>query len=128
MYKIIPTVAFFTISTALTPASAESGRPHGCPARAWCGCFLSKHLGLNNRSLWLARNWARIGSASSPVSGAIVVWRHHVGLIKRVTSRGKAIVLSGNDGRRVRERERTISNAIAFRILGFPHYTTARRD
>lgn len=51
------------------------------------------------------------------MSGSIVVWRHHVGIIKRVTARGKAIVLSGNDGGRVRERERSTSGAIAFRVF-----------
>lgn len=101
----------------LSTTVEASGRPAGCPARAWCGCFLSHYLGLNNRNLWLARNWARVGSPTGPVAGAIVVWRSHVGIIKRVTSRGKAIVLSGNDGRRVRERERSISGAIAFRVL-----------
>ena len=106
-----------TIVLSLSSTTEASGRPYGCPARAWCGCFLSKHLGLNNRGLWLARNWARVGQPTGPVAGAIVVWRHHVGIIKQVTARGRAIVLSGNDGRRVRERERSISGAIAFRVF-----------
>lgn len=106
-----------TIVLSLSSTTEASGRPYGCPARAWCGCFLSKHLGLNNRGLWLARNWARVGQPTKPVAGAIVVWQRHVGLIKRVTENGNAIVLSGNDGGRVRERERSISGAIAFRVL-----------
>lgn len=102
---------------SLSTISEASGRPFGCPARAWCGCFLSNDLGLHRRDLWIARNWARVGIASGPVAGAIVVWRHHVGIIKQVTSKGMAIVRSGNDGGRVRERERSISGAIAFRVL-----------
>lgn len=102
----------------LGSTAGASGRPMGCPARAWCGCFLSHDLGIHRRDLWVARNWAKIGvPAGGPVAGAIVVWRHHVGVIKRVTSKGKAIVRSGNDGGRVRERERSISGAIAFRVL-----------
>lgn len=95
-----------------------SGPPAGCPARAWCGCFLSKLLGLNRRDLWLARNWAGVGTrVSGPVADAIVVWPHHVGIIKKVTGHGRAIVLSGNDGRRVRERERSLAGVIAYRVL-----------
>lgn len=91
------------------------GRPAGCPARAWCGCWLAQYLGISNRSLWLARNWAAVGSdAGGPAPGVIVVWRHHVGII---TGRAGAkwIVKSGNDGRAVRERPRSIAGAIAYR-------------
>jgi hypothetical protein len=96
-----------------------SGPPAGCPSRAWCGCYLSKHLGLNDRSLWVARNWARIGSAASgPSPGVVVVWPHHVGLIRHVTGPGRAVILSGNDGRAVRERERSLRGVIAYRHVG----------
>jgi hypothetical protein len=68
-----------------------------------------------DRRLWLARNWAQVGqNAGRPQIGAVVVWRHHVGIIT-----GRAgeqwIVKSGNDGRGVRERVRSIAGAIAFR-------------
>lgn len=100
-------------------AETVGGRPSGCPSRAWCGCYLSKHLGLNDRALWLARNWARIGSAASgPAPGVVVVWPHHVGLIRHVTGPGRAVVLSGNDGRAVRERERSLRGVIAYRHVG----------
>lgn len=99
-------------SCAVAPAMA---RPSHCPARKWCGCFLASHLGKNDRSLWLARNWAGVGSsAGGPAVGAIVVWRHHVGVITGGTD-GAWVVLSGNDGRRVRERVRSVAGAIAFR-------------
>lgn len=91
-------------------------RPSGCPARAWCGCWLGRHMGIADRGLWLARNWARIGSATSISTGAIVVWRHHVGRITAVEG-GKVKVLSGNDGGRVRERWRSVAGAIAFRRI-----------
>src|SRR5262245_27549345 len=56
---------------------AAGGRPG-----AWCGWWLSNHLGLNDRNLWLARNWASAGqNAGGPGVGVVVVWRHHVGII-----------------------------------------------
>jgi hypothetical protein len=94
----------------------EVGRASGRP-RAWCGWWLGRHLGMPDRRLWLARNWAAVGSsAGGPQIGAIVVWRHHVGII---TGRhGKEwVVKSGNDGRAVRERPRSVSGAIAFRLV-----------
>lgn len=92
-----------------------AGRPQGCPARAWCGCWLARHLGMVNRALWLARNWAHVGSnIGRPVPGAIVVWRHHVGKITAVAG-NRIRVLSGNDGRAVRERWRSTAGVIAYR-------------
>jgi hypothetical protein len=88
----------------------------GRPA-AWCGWWLGHHLGMANRNLWLARNWASVGhNAGGPRVGAVVVWRHHVGII---TGRAgsKWVVKSGNDGHAVRERPRSIAGAIAFRSV-----------
>jgi hypothetical protein len=63
----------------------------------------------------LARSWARYGSdAGGPSDGAIVVWRHHVGKIVGHEN-GQRIVQSGNDGRAVRARPRSLAGAIAFR-------------
>ena len=91
----------------------SGGRPS-----AWCGWWLSYHLGMNKRDLWLARNWASVGSnAGGPGIGVVVVWRHHVGVITGRSGSGW-IVKSGNDGNRVRERVRSISGAIAFRHVG----------
>lgn len=88
----------------------RAGRP-----RAWCGWWLGQHLGIARRDLWLARNWATVGSsAGGPRVGAIVVWRHHVGIITGQQG-GQWIVKSGNDGGRVRERPRSVAGAIAFR-------------
>lgn len=90
--------------------AAHGGRP-----RAWCGWWLGRELGMSDRRLWLARNWASVGrNAGGPSVGAVVVWRHHVGIITgRVGNQW--IVKSGNDGHGVRERPRSISGAIAFR-------------
>ena len=89
--------------------------------RAWCGWWLGRYLGMLDRKLWLARNWAHVGRpAHGPHVGAIVVWAHgrrhgHVGIITGRTADGRWIVKSGNDGHRVRERPRSIADAIAFR-------------
>lgn len=92
-------------------ASNADARP-----RAWCGWWMGQHLGKHDRSLWVARNWARVGSnAGGPGEGVVVVWRHHVGIITGRTADGRWIVRSGNDGRRVRERPRSLAGAIAFR-------------
>ena len=99
------------------------GRAHvarrggGRPA-AWCGWWLGNHLGMARRDLWLARNWAAVGSnAGRPGIGVVVVWRHHVGII---TGRAGSnwVIKSGNDRHAVRERPRSISGAIAFRHVG----------
>ena len=91
-----------------------SGGGTGRPG-AWCGWWLGRHLGMTDRRLWLARNWAQVGqNVSTPQIGAVVVWRHHVGIITgRVGEQW--IVKSGNDGSGVRERVRSIAGAIAFR-------------
>lgn len=95
---------------------AREIRHAGRPA-AWCGWWLGKELGLPDRMLWKARNWATVGSnAGGPRVGAIVVWRHHVGIITGQNSHGW-VVKSGNDGHAVRERARSVSGAIAFRSL-----------
>lgn len=102
-----------------TEAFAANGRPSGCPARRWCGCWLAHHLGLSNRSLWLARNWARIGSpAHGPAPGVVAVWPHHVGIVTGVPGPGRIVLKSGNDGRAVRERERSSRGVIAWRRVG----------
>lgn len=97
-------------------APADASRPVHCPKRAWCGCYLASYLGKNDRSLWLASNWARVGSAATgPAVGVVTVWRHHVGIITGRDYKGNWVVRSGNDGRRVRERVRPLGRVIALR-------------
>lgn len=104
-------LAFILLATQQAEAKRHGdGRPS-----AWCGWWLGQHLGLHSRNLWLARNWAGVGrSSNGPRIGAVVVWRHHVGIITGHHD-GKWIVKSGNDGHAVRERARSIAGAIAFR-------------
>lgn len=95
--------------------------------RQWCGWFMQKDTGITSRgtglNLNMARSWARVGSASTAHVGAIVVWARgkrggHVGrIVGRDAKTGGWIVRSGNDGRAVRERVRSVSNAIAIRSL-----------
>ncbi len=90
-------------------SSGLGGRPG-----AWCGWWMRSQKG-GGPEYNLAWNWSRYGSATSAQVGAVVVWRHHVGMITGRASNGQWIVKSGNDGGRVRERARSVSGAV-FRI------------
>ena len=91
------------------------GNPTGW-TRAWCGAFMRLVMHAAGYpdlpSGNLAAAWARYGRPSAPQPGAVVVWPHHVGLITAVRSDGLATVISGNDGRRVRERVRSIARTV----------------
>ena len=80
----------------------------------WCGWWMRTQKG-GGAHLNLAWNWSRWGSPASPQVGAVVVWRHHVGMITGRAANGPWLVKSGNDGGRVRERARSVSGAV-FRI------------
>jgi hypothetical protein len=106
-------VAVWAILVTTEPTFANDPRPH-----AWCGYFMRHLLGVSDRAYNLARNWAHFGSnAGGPAVGAIVVWNHHVGIITARNGQGW-VIKSGNDGHAVRERERSIRGAIAFRWPG----------
>jgi hypothetical protein len=96
-----------------TPQRSMGGdpRPH-----AWCGWQMRQWFGVVDKAFNLAANWAHFGSnAGRPQPGTIVVWRHHVGMVVAQGSGGRWLVKSGNDGHAVRERERSLAGAIAFR-------------
>ena len=98
------------IALTVSPVHASDPRPH-----AWCGWWLRHQLGVADKAYNLARNWAHFGSPSGgPAIGAIVVWGHHVGIITARNGSGW-VIKSGNDGHAVRERERSVRGAIAFR-------------
>lgn len=78
---------------------------------------MRKVLGVADAAYNLARNWAHYGHASGARVGAIVVWSHHVGII-RGRCNGGWVVESGNDGHAVRTRCRSVAGAIAFRSQG----------
>lgn len=101
-----------------TPASA------GCGPRppAWCGWWMRCHVPIDpGKAFDVALEWAKYGRWSpGPCVGCIVVWNRgkgkgHVGVITRQTETGW-VVKSGNDNHAVRERERPVVNAYAFRI------------
>ena len=73
------------------------GRPAGCP-RMYCGCGLARHLGLTDRSLWLASSWLRF-PRTAPAPGRVAVWPgRHVALIEQVGPDGTAYLRDWNSG------------------------------
>lgn len=105
------------------PATVQMSVPHsgiGPRPGAWCGWFMQHDTGVTSRSTGLNLNraieWRRVGQATSAGVGAIVVWAHHVGKIVG-GSPGAWVVRSGNDGRQVRERVRSIAGAVAIRAI-----------
>lgn len=94
----------------------SEGRP-----RAWCGWYMAYKLGIGGalgRSLWIAANWAYVGTPTTPHVGAIVVWAHHVGQIVGQQN-GQWVVESGNDGNAVRSRPLSVRGATAFRDVSY---------
>jgi len=89
--------------------------PYGGRPAAWCGWEMRQLVSSDpGPSFNLARNWARWGQPGPAGVGAVVVWSHHVGKIVGQQD-GMWIVKSGNDGRAVRTRQRSIAGAIAIR-------------
>ena len=99
---------------AATGYRYASTRDVGGRPRQWCGWWMRTVLG-GGPEFNLAWNWSRYGSPTSPQPGAVVVWRHHVGIITGRATNGQWIVKSGNDGGQVRERPRSVAGAV-FRI------------
>lgn len=100
--------------------SIGARRPDGCPSM-WCGCWLARKLGLNDRGLWVARNWAYIGTKlSGPEVGAVAVMTRggggHVGIIQGVEPNGNLIILSGNHNNRVDVGSYSRHRVIAYRM------------
>lgn len=78
----------------------------------WCGWWMRTQKG-GGPEFNVAWNWRKYGRpVSGPQVGAVVVWRHHVGMITGRTANGRWIVKSGNDGNRVRERPRSVKGAV----------------
>jgi hypothetical protein len=74
------------------------GRPAGCP-QAYCGCGLRKYLGLADKRLNLATNWARLfPRVAGPRAGVAAVRAHHVMYIERSAGRGRWLVRDYNSG------------------------------
>ena len=118
------------IFVLMISTQSAAARPAHCPVRAWCGCWLAQHFGYTGaeaRKLWLARAWLAFPRASLAPGNVAVFSRGrggHVGKIiavnEKMTGRKnkKKIIktitmISGNDGRQVRTRERPLHRLIA---------------
>lgn len=74
------------------------GRPAGCPHR-YCGCGLRKYLGIADKRLNLARNWARLfPRVAGPAPGVAAVRNGHVMYIERAAGDGQWLVRDYNSG------------------------------
>lgn len=122
----VPALAHHGSHHHSTKASIHSGKALGHGRHyarrggAWCGAYMRRVFGVSDPRLNLARNWASAGSsAGGPQVGAVVVWAHHVGVIRGgPNGNGEWLVESGNDGGAVRTRYRSLRGAIAFRNVG----------
>ncbi len=73
-------------------------RPAGCP-HAYCGCGLRKYLGLSDKRLNLAWNWARLfPHEHHPRPGLAAVRYHHVMYIESAAGKGLWRVRDYNSG------------------------------
>ena len=75
-------IALLIALTFAIPAKAEviGGRPPGCP-HAYCGCGLRLFLGLVDKRLNQAWQWARLFPRTYAHAGAAAVRHHHVFLL-----------------------------------------------
>ena len=90
--------------------SADIGHPRGsshCPINLGCGCNLANYFHIGGqqwRDLWVARNWAKVGSpASHGCVGCVVVLSRgrggHVGVVRGYDANGNPTVYSYANGR-----------------------------
>jgi hypothetical protein len=88
--------------------------------RAWCGWYMRQIAHVADPAFNRAANWVRYGRpAFGPAPGVIVVWPHHVGVIRGgPDGAGAWLVESGNDGGAVRTRFQSLRGAIALRTAG----------
>jgi hypothetical protein len=86
------------ITHMASDGSIIGARPAGCP-HAYCGCGLRKYLGLTDKRLNLARNWARLfPHVAGPRAGVAAVRRHHVMYIEGRAANGQWLVRDYNSG------------------------------
>ena len=75
------------------------GRPAGCPPR-YCGCGLRKYLGLSDKRLDLAWNWAKLFPREpSPRAGLAAVRHGHVMYIEASAGDGRWMIRDYNSGK-----------------------------
>lgn len=115
MRSIVATILLCLFSLT-SPVEARQHRHSDGRPSAWCGWWLAGHLGMHDRRLWLARNWASVGrAASGPAPGVIGVMPHHVFKVLAVLRHGWVLAISGNDGHAVRTRPRSTRGVFAWR-------------
>ena len=78
-------------------ATIIGGRPNGCP-HSYCGCGLRMYLGLSDKRLNLASNWARLFPRTSAQPGAAAVRSGHVMLLVSHVQGSVWIVRDYNSG------------------------------
>jgi hypothetical protein len=84
--------------TTVNEGTVIGSRPDDCP-RAYCGCGLRKYLGLSDKRLNLARNWAKLFQrASGPAAGTAAVRSGHVMYIEAAAGDGQWLVRDYNSG------------------------------
>jgi hypothetical protein len=85
--------------------------------QAWCGWYMRQVEHVADPSYNRAAHWAHYGQpAFAPAPGVIVVWPHHVGIIRGgPDNAGDWLVESGNDSNSVRTRFQSLRGAIALR-------------
>ena len=84
--------------TMADAAQIIGSRPSDCPHR-YCGCGLRKYLGLEDKRLNLASNWARLfPRESGPRAGLAAVRSGHVMYIEGSAGNGQWLVRDYNSG------------------------------
>jgi hypothetical protein len=79
-------------------AQIIGGRPSDCP-HSYCGCGLRKYLGLEDKRLNLASNWARLfPREGAPRAGLAAVRSGHVMYIEGSAGNGQWLVRDYNSG------------------------------
>ena len=100
----------FGCSDRVQPKISRVGRRAGsgnCPRNLGCGCNLANYfhiVGKKWRELWVARNWAFMGSrASKGCVGCVAVLSRgrggHVGVVKSYDANGNPVIYSYANGR-----------------------------
>lgn len=112
---------FCEVQTTTTPTKLAKTKVLPSPSRGssmgprpsrWCGWWMGTQRGYSDRRLNLAWNWSKLFPRTQPAPGAVVVWRGHVGELVAHVKGDIWIVRSGNDGKRVRERARSVRGAV----------------
>lgn len=86
------------VVTMIDQGTIIGSRPSDCP-HAYCGCGLRKYLGLSDKRLNLASNWAKLfPRASGPAAGVAAVRSGHVMLIESSAGNGQWLVRDYNSG------------------------------